>query len=76
METIFGGFISNILGVYTRYYFLKLIRKEKTLEYLRGNSDDGSNNINQSFINTFIGLIVTIPLIIGIIKLMDILGIL
>lgn len=76
METIFGGFISNILGVYTRYIFFKLIGKEKTIEYLRGSSEDEANNVNHSFINTFIGLIVFIPIIVGIIKIMDITGVL
>lgn len=34
METILSGFISDILGVYTRYYFLKIIGREKSVKYL------------------------------------------
>ena len=76
METILSGFISDILGVYTRYYFLKIIGREKSVKYLWGDSDDEANNVSHSFINTFFGLLVFIPIIIGIVKVMYILSVL
>lgn len=59
IELIFRGLIVNVLGVYTRYYFFKLIRKGKSIEYLLGEKyqKDSSDIISQHFFNIFIGLI-------------------
>mgnify|MGYP000566081027 CR=1 FL=1 len=36
LELFFRGLIVNVLGLYTRYYFFKLIAKEKNIDYLLG----------------------------------------
>ncbi|MCX7552108.1 hypothetical protein [Xanthomarina sp. F2636L] len=58
VELIFRGLIVNVLGVYTRYYFFKLIGQTKSIEYLLGekNRKDSSDIISQHFFNVFIGL--------------------
>lgn len=58
VKMIIGDFISDFLGKNTRYYFLKLIKRGKEIEYLSGKSEDGANNITNVFLNFFVGMIV------------------
>jgi len=77
-EIIIIGFFSNIVGVYTRYLFYKLIGKGKTIKYLRGESENENNTskANHILFNTIVGIVVFFILILGIIKLLDILNLL
>ncbi|GEM_PF-4909163 len=56
LEVIIIGFISNILGKYTRYYFLKIIGRERSVEYLSGNSADQSNRVSHGVLNFLVGV--------------------
>ncbi|NDV57673.1 hypothetical protein [Bacteroides sp. 519] len=73
---LFYDLIADPIGVYTRYFFFKLIRKEKNLEYLRGNSVDPSNNLSHTTINFIVGIAVLCSIILGIAYLLFILGLL
>ena len=57
-EIIIINFFANVVGVFARYYFFTLIGKEKTIEYLRGDSKDSdeNTNANQILYNAFIGI--------------------
>ena len=59
IEIIFLGLIVNFLGLYTRFYFFKLIRKPKSIKYLSGeiNKKDDSDIVQQHAFNVFIGII-------------------
>lgn len=57
------GFIINFVAVRIRYFFLKLIGKKKSIEYLAGDSDD-ENQGPQGFYNLFIGLIIIVLLMV------------
>ena len=55
------GFFINFVAVRIRYYFFKLIGKEKSIKYLEGESEDGvENNESHGCFNYIIGLIVAI----------------
>ena len=60
-EIIFRGIIVNVVGLYTRYYFFRLVGKTKTIEYLKGgkSTKDEYNNVSQNFLNSIVGLIIT-----------------
>lgn len=73
---LFYELIMDPIGVYTRYFFFKLIRREKSLEYLRGNSIDPSNNFSHTTINFMVGIVVLCSVILGIAYLLFILGLL
>jgi len=62
IEIILRGFIANILGLYTRYFFYKVIGRKKTIKYLSGDGKDDMTNVSQNMANTVIGLIVFVPL--------------
>lgn len=66
IEIILRGFIANTLGLYTRYFFFKIIGKNKTIKYLSGERKDAMTNVSQNMANTVVGLIVFVPLGIGI----------
>ena len=58
---LFMGFFINIVSVRIRYYFFKLIGKEKSIKYLEGESEDGvENNGSHGCFNYIIGFIVAI----------------
>lgn len=59
LELFFRGLIVNVLGLYTRYYFFKLIAKEKNIDYLLGDKvlKDKTDLIFQHIFNVVIGLI-------------------
>jgi hypothetical protein len=66
LEIIIGGFIANTLGLYTRYFFFKIIGRKKTIKYLSGEGKDDRTNVSQNMANTVIGMIVAVPLGVGI----------
>lgn len=66
LEIFLGGFIANVLGLYTRYLFFRLIGKRKSIKYLSGESKDQISNISNNFLNTTVGLIVFLLLFVGI----------
>ncbi len=58
-ELFFRGIIDQFLGLYTRYYFFKLIRRKKTIAHLKGeDTKDGANAVMQNFLNNLVGIIV------------------
>ena len=61
--------LGRCIGVYVRYYFFKLIGRPKSLEYLKGSSDDGANNLSHGCINIMIGFPIVLLIIIGIVYL-------
>jgi hypothetical protein len=67
IEIILGGLIANTLGLYTRYFFFKVIGKEKSIKHLSGKGKDDMANVSQNMANTIVGLIVFIPLGFGIV---------
>ena len=66
LEIFLGGFIANVLGLYTRYLFFRLIGKRKSIKYLSGESKDQISNTSNNFLNTTVGLIVFLLLFVGI----------
>jgi hypothetical protein len=59
VEIIFRGLIVNIIGLYTRYYFFKIIGIEKNMKYLRGEKKNNDyKNFSQNVLNGIVGLIV------------------
>ncbi|MGY0406825.1 MAG: hypothetical protein ACWIPJ_00500 [Polaribacter sp.] len=53
IEIVFRIFIVRIVGLSSRYFFLKLIGKPKSLNYLSGkNNSDGG--LSQDFLNAFL----------------------
>ncbi len=63
-----GSFIRELaqyIGVRFRYSFLRFVKVPKSLDYLRGNSDDGANNLSHGCINTLIGLPIVFLIILG-----------
>lgn len=74
MEVLFEIIVVNILahffGVNTRYFFFKIIGKEKSREYLRGNTtNDGSGAISQYVFNIIIGIAVVFIIIISLMQI-------
>ena len=66
LETFLGGFIANVLGLYTRYLFFRLIGKKKSLKYLSGEVKDQKSSISNNLLNTIVGLVVFVLLAISI----------
>lgn len=59
LEVIFRGIIVQTLGVYSRYYFFRLIGSKKSISYLTGSKNSsGSMSASQDFFNALVGLIV------------------
>jgi hypothetical protein len=58
-EIIFRGLIVNVIGLYTRYFFFKIIGIEKSIEYLSGEKKNNDHqNFSQNVLNGIVGLIV------------------
>lgn len=60
IEVFFRGLIINFLGLYTRFYFFKLIKQNKTKLYLSGEEksmNDKTGIITQHVFNVVVGLI-------------------
>lgn len=66
IEIILGGLIANTLGLYTRYFFFKIIGKKKSIKYLSGKEKDDMTNVSQNMANTVVGLIMLVPIGVGI----------
>lgn len=64
LEIIFGGLISQILGLNTRYYFFKIFNKNLKKEDFASDQDE-INGLGQGFYNSFIGFIVFCLLFFG-----------
>lgn len=63
-----GNFISELaqyIGVRIRHRFLRFIKAPKSLDYLKGSSDDGANNLSHGCINTLIGLPIVFLILLG-----------
>lgn len=77
-EFILVQFIRNTVGLYSRYLFYKIIRKEKSKEYLLGKLENESNDnrASQVLANAVVGFIVFLLFFFGFMKLLDILGVL
>lgn len=58
--------LARSVGVRVRFAFLKLIGFPKPMKYLKGNSNDGANNLSHGCINTLIGIPIVFGIIIGI----------
>ena len=69
IEIIFRGLIVNVFGLYPRYYFFKLIGKEKDIKYLSGEIqiNDSTDIIQQHIFNVIIGFIVFFVISYGIV---------
>ena len=71
LEVFFAGLIINFLGLNTRYYFFKLIGKEKEKDYLSGDKIkyDSTDSITQPVFNVIIGFAVFALISIGVMYL-------
>lgn len=60
LDIILKGLIVQFFGLYPRYYFFKLIGKEKDIKYLSGEKKlhDSTDKIQQPIFNAVIGLII------------------
>jgi hypothetical protein len=67
IEIFLRGIIANFFGLYTRYYFFKLIGKPKSIKYLQGRESKDVDTISHHVINVCLGIVVfaiiTIPLV-------------
>jgi len=72
LEIIFGGIITQFLGLNTRYYFFKIFNKSLKKEDFQNDKEDIGDSFSQGFYNFFIGLIVFIILSFVIVYLLDI----
>lgn len=68
MEDLFFG-LADLIGSRVRFYFLKLIRRPRSQEYLEGSSDDSANSTSHGCLNIIIGFPVLFLIIIGIVYL-------
>jgi len=57
-ELFLEGYVANTLGLYSRYYFFRVLGKKKSINYLSGKGKDKINNTSQIFFNSIIGLVV------------------
>lgn len=77
-ELLLIEFIRNTIGVRTRYIFYRLLGKPKTIEYLAGKSENLNNSqkSHQLTFNLIIGLITFFSIFIGMLKILDMIGLL
>lgn len=61
-DIIFRRILARTLGLYTRYYFFKLLGKNKSIDYLSGSQTDGEF-YSQDLINALVGAAVFFILI-------------
>lgn len=67
MELFFRAIIVQVIGVYSRYIFYKIIGRKKSIEHLSGaDENDGISGTSQAFFNALVGLIVFCSLAVGI----------
>jgi len=72
LEIIIGGIVANFFGLYTRYFFFKLIGRKKTIKYLSGEIKDEQTSASQKFFNVITGMASFSLLVIGIVYLLGI----
>ncbi|KUJ49705.1 hypothetical protein [Chryseobacterium sp. JAH] len=72
LEIIFGGLITQILGLNTRYYFFKIFNKNLKKEDFQNDQEDIGSSFSQGFYNFSIGLLVFFLLSFGIVYLLDV----
>lgn len=72
LEIIFGGLITQILGLNTRYYFFKIFNKNLKKEDFQNDQEDIDSSFSQGFYNFSIGLLVFFLLSFGIVYLLDV----
>lgn len=65
-DIFFRRLIVRILGIRTRYYFLKIFNKNLQLEDLRGKEKDVGDQVSQDFYNAVIGILALAVLVVGI----------
>lgn len=58
LEIIFGGLITQFLGLNTRYYFFKIFDESVKKEDFESDKEDIGASFSQGFYNSFVGLIV------------------
>jgi len=58
VELIFRELIVNVIGLYTRYFFFKIIGVEKSIDYLSAKNKNGYKNFSQNGLNGLVGLII------------------
>ena len=49
-ELFLEGYVANTVGLYSRYYFFRLVGKKKSINYLSGKGKDKINNFSQIFL--------------------------
>ena len=64
-ELFLEGYVANTLGLYSRYYFFRVLGKKKSINYLSGKGKDKINNTSQIFFNSIIGLVVLALVLLG-----------
>lgn len=64
-ELFLEGYVANTLGLYSRYYFFRVLGKKKSINYLSGKGKDRINNTSQIFFNSIIGLVVLALVLLG-----------
>lgn len=52
--------IGNIIGLYTRYYFFRIIGRKKSIKFLSGDSNNQLDILSQNFYNLCVGIVVII----------------
>jgi hypothetical protein len=71
IEIILGRIIIRFFGLYTRYFFFKVVGKSKDLKYLSGNRPSKRNSLSQDFFNALVGMITILLLAMGIAYIYD-----
>ena len=64
-DLFLAGYVANTLGLYSRYYFFRVLGKKKSINYLSGKGKDKINNTSQIFFNSIIGLVVLALVLLG-----------
>lgn len=64
LEIIFGGLITQILGLNTRYYFFRIFNNNLKKEDFASDKEE-IHGFGQGFYNSFIGLIIFCLLLLG-----------
>ena len=58
IEIFLRGIIADFLGVYSRYYFFKIIGRPKSIKYLQGRESKDVDTISHYVINVCLGIVV------------------
>jgi len=71
IEIIFQRIIIRFFGLYTRYFFFRLIGKKKNIVYLSGDNNKFQEGLSQDFFNALVGIIVFSSLVVLIVNFLD-----